>query len=362
MTFRARVIALSSAPLAVPLVEPFVIATARMDATRARVVRITLEDERGRRATGIGEAATLPPVTHEDEHDVAESLSRAAAAMIGATLDVEALGEWLAEAPVARASVETAWLDAWGKLVDQPMAALLGGRRVERLVTDVTLPIGRPEAMADLARQWRSRGFSLFKVKVGRSLDDDLRALEAIAAAVPDARLRIDANAGYGLDAARALLAFAERTSLPLEHFEQPCARDDLDAMAALTRTSAVPIIADESVRTLDDLERVIAAKAAHGVNMKLVKAGGPIASYAIGARARAAGMSLMCGAMVETRLGLSAMAQVVSALGGVEYVDLDTAFLLDGDPFTGGYEAHGAELVLEHATGHGVRERDAQS
>ena len=76
-------------------------------------------------------------------------------------------------------------------------------------------------------------------------------------------------------------------------------------------------------------LTELVKARAAHGVNLKLAKLGGPVSAMALAARARAAGMRLMAGAMVETRVGLLAMAHVVAALGGVDWVDLDTAFLL---------------------------------
>ncbi len=80
-------------------------------------------------------------------------------------------------------------------------------------------------------------------------------------------------------------------------------------------------------------------------MNLKLVKLGGPIASLALGRRARAAGLRLMAGAMVETRVGLLAMAHVVAALGGADWIDLDTAFLLASDPFEGGWSVSGPHI-----------------
>ncbi|HMI91247.1 MAG TPA: enolase C-terminal domain-like protein, partial [Polyangiales bacterium] len=149
--------------------------------------------------------------------------------------------------------------------------------------------------------------------------------------------------------------------------FEQPCARADLDGMAEVAAKAGVPVIADESVTTLAELERVIEARAAHGVNLKLAKSGGLLPALAIGRAARVAGLQLMCGGMVETRLGMTAMAHVACALGGrpggaggtaVEYIDLDTAFLLASDPFEGGYEARGAELTLTGGPGLDLHER----
>ena len=125
--------------------------------------------------------------------------------------------------------------------------------------------------------------------------------------------------------------------------------------MAEVTAQGGIPIVADESCRSMADLERLVQGKAAHGVNLKLVKLGGLKNSLRIGRRAKNLGLALMAGAMVETRLGLTAMAHLVTALGGVEWIDLDTAFLLASDPFHGGYEVNGAQLTLLNGPGLGV-------
>jgi L-alanine-DL-glutamate epimerase-like enolase superfamily enzyme len=125
--------------------------------------------------------------------------------------------------------------------------------------------------------------------------------------------------------------------------------------MAEVTARSPVPVVADESFRGAADLDRIVNARAAHGVNLKLVKLGGALASLELGRRARAAGLRLMAGAMVETRVGLLAMAHVVAALGGADWIDLDTAFLLASDPFVGGWSVSGPNIELTGEPGLGV-------
>ena len=117
--------------------------------------------------------------------------------------------------------------------------------------------------------------------------------------------------------------------------------------MAEVTARSAIPVVADESFRGDADLRAIIASRAAHAVNLKLVKLGGLLKAVTLARAARAAGLRLMAGAMVETRVGLLAMAHVVAALGGVDWVDLDTAFLLEEDPFTGGWQVDGPRIAL---------------
>ena len=364
MSEQLSIAAIDVEPLSIPLREPFVIATGRIDATRAALVRATLVDGQGRRATGLGEAAALPPVTREDQPELLAEIAAAAPALRDAgdratwTTSPAPSRARCRDSRVARAGVEAAILDAWARLTGLPLYAALGGTGATELVTDITLPISDPERMAAGARAHRSAGFTCFKVKVGRDWRADLASLRAVAAAVPDARFRLDANAGFAARDALALLDAALADGLTIECFEQPCAAGDLAGMAEVAARSAVPVVADESFRGADDLDRILAARAAQAVNLKLGKLGGPLAALDLGRRARAAGLRLMAGAMVETRVGLLAMAHVVAALGGVDWVDLDTAFLLADDPFDGGWTCDGPRLRLAADPGLGVSVR----
>jgi L-Ala-D/L-Glu epimerase len=340
-----RIDGVRARPLSVPLIEPFVIASGRVEATRAVEVeaRVTW---RGRTAVGLGEAACLPPVTREDQDDVLRALS-------GEIPDRNALG------PVARAGLETALLDAMARIAGAPLRALLGEASTCTLETDVTVAIAQPAKMAELARAWAARGFRALKVKVGKDLDADVLALEAIGRAAPRARLRVDANAAYSAGSAIALARACEKLGLDVECWEQPCAAGDLEGMARVAAELQTPVVADESVKTLEDLDAVVSRRAADGVNLKLAKSGGPLACLAIGRAAREAGLLLMMGGMVETRLGMTAAAHVACALGGVDFVDLDTAWLLADDPYVGGYVADGARYALPpDAPGLDVRRR----
>jgi L-alanine-DL-glutamate epimerase-like enolase superfamily enzyme len=204
--------------------------------------------------------------------------------------------------------------------------------------------------MAELARQWWQRGFRKFKVKAGKDLDADVRALEAVHAVVPQAAFQPDANAGLSVQQALAYLAAAKKLGATVLCFEQPCA--SVDELNALAQQTAVPIIADESVKRAEDLERLKVG----GVNLKIAKSGGLLAARGIGLEAKRRGLKLMMGGMVETRLGMTAAAHLAASLGGVDFADLDTAFLLTEERFEGGYRAEGAVLTLSDAPGLDVR------
>jgi L-alanine-DL-glutamate epimerase-like enolase superfamily enzyme len=225
-----------------------------------------------------------------------------------------------------------------------------------RLVSDVTLPILPIERLVTLAEEWRARGFRTFKVKVGHDLEKDRAALLAVAGRVPQARFRLDANAGFTPDEAVTLLRACVGAGLRIECFEQPCAREDIDGLEAVQASvPGVPVVADESLRGPDDLEAILARRGRiGGINLKIVKLGGLLEALAIGRRARAAGLHVMVGGMVETRLGMSTAACLAACFDEV-LGDLDTAWLLATDPFTGGYEAEGEVYTVGRGLGHGV-------
>ena len=343
MSFAIR--SLRARSLRVPLLDPFRIATATLTTTLAEEIELVLEKD-GTEQVGLGEAATLPPVTTETPEEVQRLVPVLEAALksLRAPWAVDALtallDEHLADHPVLRAGIETAWLDAFAKHEGRSVAHLIAGSTnwLERdFETDVTIPIASPARMGELAAEWVSRGFKSLKVKVGRAHHEDLEALRAIIASAPSARLRLDANA---VMSATQALHFIEDVRLlggDLELFEQPCRADDWQGMAEVTKHAGIPVLADESCKTVADVDRIAERRAASGVNLKLVKHGGVLASLAVARRAREHGMLLMAGAMVETRLGLTAMLHLVTVMG-VDYLDLDTALLLTEDPYLDGY------------------------
>jgi L-alanine-DL-glutamate epimerase-like enolase superfamily enzyme len=361
--------ALEARRLSVPLEVPFVIASGRVDATRSVEVEARIV-WRGVAARGLGEASCLPPVTREDQDDVLQEVGVAAKQLVGRTIeaaDPEHHGEGLelgaALGPVTRAGIETALLDAFSRARGLPLRSLLGGTigaATRVLETDVTIAIGEPEGMGELARRWAARGFRALKIKVGKDLDSEVRAIAAIARAAPRARLRIDANGGYTAKEAIALARECERLGVDVECWEQPCASEDVAALAQVAAALNAPVVADESVKTLDDVRRAMAQGFAGGVNLKLAKSGGLLPCMAMGRAARAGGLKIMVGGMVETRLGMTAAAHLACALGGVDFVDLDTAWLLADDPYEGGYAADGPTYTMPDAPGLAVDRRAA--
>jgi L-alanine-DL-glutamate epimerase-like enolase superfamily enzyme len=345
-----------------PLLEPFRIATSVRSHTRAVLVRAICE-EGAESAEGLGECA-LPMRAREEPEDLLSLLEGATNQLTGREISSpEAITATVDEClprdatPAARAGLHCALLDGYARVRNVPVHALMGSRDpLSALETDITLPIETPEKIAELARRHFAAGFRIFKLKVGSDPIADQHALAQIAAVTPSVVVRFDANEGYGSEESLALLRSAESLALRVDAFEQPCRRDDLEGLRRVRETGGVPVIADESAQSIADVDRLATVGAVDAVNLKIIKSGGLDRCLAIGRAARERGLRLMIGSMLESRVGLTAAAHLAAALGDIEWVDLDVAFLLAQDPAEGGMSTEGARLSLPLGPGLDVR------
>jgi L-alanine-DL-glutamate epimerase-like enolase superfamily enzyme len=331
-----RITAVGTSPLEAPLVDPFLIANARLDRVHNVHVRVTIEGGH----VGHGEVATLVPLTKESQKDAEHAIARVTDGLVGRdAADGPALAAWLAEAlpdfAATRAGLEEAAWDAVARARGAPLWRSFGDV-CHPVTTDVTLPIVDPDRARTLASTWREKGFATLKVKVGAGLSSDLQRIAAVLEGHPRAGLVLDANEGWSvaetLSAVRAVRRLGGRIVL----LEQPVPRGDLDALARLTRDAGVLVCADEAVRTVEDVHRIGRERLASAINVKLAKSGVDGVVSLIRA-ARSHGLQVMIGAMVETRIGTGFGAHLAAGLGGFVVIDLDTSLLLAQDPVRGG-------------------------
>ncbi|MBI3946156.1 MAG: dipeptide epimerase [Armatimonadetes bacterium] len=330
--------------------------TAKAERTEARNVVVSLELAGG--ARGIGEVAPAPHVTGEDQEGTLRALRSHIPRLIGSDaarwrMISASFQEAHPRAHSARAGLESALLDAWCRHLGAPLYQLFGGGSAE-VVSDVTVPIVPPADAAGVARAAAAKGFRDLKIKVGLG-GEDFERVVAVAGAAPGARLRLDGNQGLTPEEAVSLFARVSAEGISVALFEQPVRRDDLAGMRFVRERVSAPVAADESVITPQDAWRVLQAGAADVINIKLMKAG-VLGALEIVGLCRAAGVGLMLGCMLETRLGISVAAHLAAGLGAFAFLDLD-GYILTGDArVTGGFEAIGNRLVLsESAPGHGA-------
>ncbi|WP_437639711.1 dipeptide epimerase [Sorangium sp. So ce854] len=346
--------------LDIPLHEPFGIAGGAQERAANLLVTVELADG----TLGFGEAAPLPAFNGETQ----EAARAASLSLRGAVVGKDARA-WRAVAGAlraaaltmrggagaARCAIETAILDALARRAGMPLWAFFGGAATA-LTTDITITTGSPERAEEAARRASAMGFRVLKVKVGgRLAASDPARLEAICAAAPRASLILDGNGGLTAGEALALVAHARRIGADVALLEQPVPRDDWEGMREVTRRAGVDVAADESVACAEDVLRVAAERAATVVNIKLMK-GGIAEALDIAAVARASGLGLMIGGMVESVLAMTTSACFAAGLGGFSFVDLDTPMFLAENPFDGGFAQAGPALSLDGIdAGHGV-------
>jgi L-alanine-DL-glutamate epimerase-like enolase superfamily enzyme len=349
-----RIVRVEARPLDVPLLAPFTIATGRVDAVHNVAIRLELAGG----AVGWGEAPWLPPVTAHAPAAMLAAVAAVAPRLVGADASAwraraRDLARWLPDAPEVRAGLEMALLDALARAWDTPLYRFFGGAS-DRLTTDITVPLGTAAEAERLAGEYRARGFGTIKTKVGGDLDRDLERLRAIRRAHPGCALVLDANEGYTADETLALVRALRAAGIAPALLEQPVARDDWDGLARVTREAGMLVAADESCRSPADALRIANGPLANVINVKLAKSG-VVAALEIAAIARAAGLGLMIGGMVETRIAMGFAAHFAAGLGGFDWVDLDTPLLLAEDPVSGGDVADGPAYHLGDAAGHGA-------
>jgi L-alanine-DL-glutamate epimerase-like enolase superfamily enzyme len=332
-------------PLDVPITAPFVVATGARTVAENVFLRITLANG----TQGYGEVAPFPEVGGETRESCLQTLPQLCEAVLGrSAASYKEVGRLLSEQacayPAARCGLETAVIDAHCRALNIPMWQLWGSADVRARETDITIPITDLKKTVALARAWYGRGFRLFKMKVGKDVEGDIRRLEAVHHALPGISFIGDGNQGFSrqdcLMFAQGVKSFGGTIVL----LEQPVVRDDLDSMAAIRRETGIPVAADESVRSLADAQEVVARSAADYINIKITKTG-VTEAVEIASFTKASGLKLMIGGMLETRIAMGCSFSLVLGLGGFDVLDLDTPLLLADDPVTGGYRYDGSYL-----------------
>jgi len=255
---------------------------------------------------------------------------------------LEAAGERLAELPgeqAAKAGLDAALHDLQGKLLGIPVTRMLGLPR-EGPPTSWTVWLGDPDDMARRAEGAAGR-FHRLKLKLGGGDGLDVERVRAVRG-VTDRPLQVDVNEWWALD--EALDACGELASLGVDYVEQPLRQGDAGG-AELRRRSPVPIYVDEDCHTLGDVAGC--AEIAHGVTIKLAKSGGIREAIRMTHAARALGLGVMLGCMIESGLGIAAGCAVAPLC---DHVDLDGNLLLTHDPVPGPVFRDGVQVASEGA------------
>lgn len=336
--------------------EPFIISLGKMLYAGNIIVRLTTN----KGLTGFGECSPFASINGETIDTCFAVGRKLAANLIGKDpLDTEGCSELMDKTILGNSSIKsalsTAIFDIASKSAGLPLFAFLGGKNNKKLITDYTISIGDPQKMAHDAEKILGNGFSIIKVKVGRSGHEDIERIKQIRKTIGTAiPIRIDANQGWEKEEAiQTLNALGDYN---IQFCEEPIAAWDFMHLPELRKKSPVPVMADESCFDHHDAKRLIDISACGFFNIKLGKSAGFIKALKIVCLAEDNGIKLQIGGFLESRLGFTASAHLALVSDSIMYFDFDSPLMMEKDPVTGGIRYdHGGVISMPDGPGLGA-------
>ncbi len=310
-------------PYNLQLKHTFTIASNSREYTPAMLIELEYEG-----LVGYGEAS-MPPYLKETQESVAKFLSKLDLEQFENPFLIDDILEYVENADkgnyAAKASVDMALHDLVGKLMNQPCYKIWGLNPDNSPNTSFTIGIDTPKVITEKVKE--ASKYKILKIKLGKNTDKEI--IETIRS-ITNKPLCVDINQGWK-DKYEALDMAYWLKEKQVMFIEQPMRGNNLDDIAWLTENSPLPIIADESIQTLND---VLPLKGIYsGINIKLMKCGGMRAAYKMIILARALDMKVMIGCMTATSCAISAASQLTPL---VDWADLDGNLLINNDIFSG--------------------------
>jgi L-alanine-DL-glutamate epimerase-like enolase superfamily enzyme len=332
----ARILEVRTVPYAIPYRKPLRFASGSIDIADNVLVEIVTSDG----VVGIAEAPPRPYTYGETQASIVAVIEQIfAPAIIGLSiLDRELVRSRLARTvgnPTAKAAIDMAMWDAWGKTIGTPVHSLLGGF-TDQLQVSHMLGFDDPGVVAAEAIELRETlGISSFKIKVGRRpIPLDVAVCKAVREALgPESELYIDGNRGW--TAAESALAVRQLEDVGLSRVEELCPADDVLGRRWLVSQCPIPFVADESAPTPADVTREILSGAATAVSIKTARTGFSD-SLRVSHLAEGLGIEAVIGNQIDAHLGticslVFGASQVITARSAAElsnYLDMADGLL----------------------------------
>jgi len=255
----------------------------------------------------------------------------------------EALDAQVLKQSCAKAAMDIALMDWVGKALNVPLYQMFGLNTAHTPLTSFSIGIDTPEVIKQKVHE--AEQYPLLKIKVGKPNDEEI--IGAVRS-VTDKPIRVDANEGW-TNKEEALERILWLKSQGVEFIEQPMPSDMIEETAWVRERAGIPIVADEAVKTAADIP--LLATAYDGINIKLMKSGGIQEALRMIGMAKALGLKVMLGCMIESSVAISAAAHLAPY---VDWADLDGNLLIKNDPFSGVKIDHG-KFIFNDKPGLGV-------
>ncbi|MFS4416079.1 mandelate racemase/muconate lactonizing enzyme family protein [Maribacter sp. 2307ULW6-5] len=312
---------------------PYTIAYETVDRTTNFILKL----ETNTKMVGYGCAAPDATVTSETAEEVERAIKDILVPFLKGkdpfayALLLTELKSLLGTKSSALAMVDMALHDLISKKAGVPLYRFLGGYR-NHIPTSITIGILPLEATLVQAREFMEQGFSIIKVKGGADVEEDIAKMRRLRELYPKAVFRFDGNQGYSV--AESLRFFEGTRSVGIEIFEQPTRVDQDESLGRVTQGTNIPVMADESLKTLKDAFRLAQNERIDMINIKLMKVGGILEATHINSVAKSAGLEAMVGCLDECALGIAAGLHFALSRPNIHYADLDGHLEIMGDPF----------------------------
>lgn len=343
--------------LSTPLKKPFKTALRQLSVAENLIVMLHGDDGQ----IGYGGAPPTAVITGDTVESVKGAIEKFIAPAITG-MDIEELELILKRMDAAickntsaKAAIDIALYDLFGKHFKVPLYKLFGGAR-KQIESDITVSVNAPQEMAEDAIAYVQQGYTTLKTKIGVDSVLDIIRVKGIREAVgSNIKIRLDANQGWKAREAVRTIKKIEDMGLDIELIEQPVKAHDIEGLKYVTDNVDTPVMADESLFSVEDSFQILKMRAADILNIKLMKSGGLHHALTINAMAENCGVECMIGSMIESKIGITAAAHLGCGKLNITRADLDAMFLMAEDPIEGGVGISGNMLVMPEGYGLGI-------
>lgn len=339
--------------LSIALKKPFITALRRVDTVNDIIIKVHSDSKH----VGYGEACAVTAITGMTNKDVINDLEQTIFPyLLQEEVDTETIFKKLYAMDIsseAKACVDIALYDLLSKQRRQSLHKYLGSQH-STLQTDLTISVDEPSIMYQDALKAVKEGFSILKVKLDQDIDKNITRLEMINKALsPSNRLRLDPNQSLTLEGCIRMISSINMDNI--ECIEQPFAADDLLSMKRLRDSEVIPLLADESIFTLQDAKEVMRDEIADMLNIKLMKCGGIYEAISITKLAKEYDKSCMIGSMLEGPISLLAAAHFGLSQENISMADLDSPLYLQEHPLLEPFHIRQDNIRLDGTPGLGI-------
>ncbi|SFV64526.1 L-alanine-DL-glutamate epimerase [hydrothermal vent metagenome] len=344
--------------LKAPLKKPFITSLRHVDALEDLVIIIECDDG----TLGYGEGVPTPQITGETMGSMVAYITLVKPHIIGKSIKefdrlIKLIHTLTVKNTTAKSALEIALYDLKAKSKKVPLYQMLGGTQT-KFTTDITISMDETDKMIAASHNAVILGYDTLKIKIGDNLKKDLERICAIHNALDkNIKLRLDANQGWSAKESVKLLHNLEKQGIIAEFIEQPVAADDIEGLKYIKERVQTPLLADESIFSLNDAHKLLEMQAIDYINIKLAKTAGITQALKLADLSKSFGVKCMIGCMLEGPISVAAGVHVASAKADIiTMIDLDAVSLLASHPAKTNIQFNESTITLSKDFGVGVK------